>query len=330
MLAQAAKQEYTREEVRRKVGISERQLRSWEKQKLVPAAASYDFSGLIALRTLKELKRNRVSPRRIREAVHALRIKLSGSPDPLSEVRLYAEGRKVRVRVGGQEMEPVSGQLLLDFDQRELSRLLAIPDRAEATERRATHDRRMEADRWFQHGLELEQSNAPVSEIIAAYQKATALDPRSAGALVNLGTVYFHARVWDEAESHYRRALEVDPDYALAHFNLGNLYDEKGDPARAFFHYQSALRIHPSYADAHYNLALLYQAGGQVLKAVSHWKSYLKLDPGSTWAGIARRELEKLRNATIVRGAKAQQTAAASSPSGGAPKTARSSGSIPS
>jgi tetratricopeptide (TPR) repeat protein len=330
VLAQAAKQEYTRDEVRRKVGISERQLRSWEKQKLIPSAVSYDFSGLIALRTLKELKRSRISPARMREAVQAIREKLASVSNPLSELRVYAESRKVRVRFSGQEMEPVSGQLLLNFDQRELSRLLALPDRAEAANRRASHDQRMEADRWFQRGLELEQMSAPAAEIIAAYQKAIELDPRSAGALVNLGTVYFHSRAWAEAEAHYRRALEADPEYALAHFNLGNLFDEKGDPARAFFHYQSALRIHPSYADAHYNLALLYQAAGQLLKAVSHWKMYLKLDPGSSWSGIARRELAKLRNATIVRGTKPSPTGAPSSPSGGAPKTAQSGGSSPS
>jgi len=42
----------------------------------------------------------------------------------------------------------------------------------------------------------------------------------------------------------------------------------------------------------------------QPLKAVRHWKSYLRLDPGSAWTAIARRELGKLRDSTIVPGAK--------------------------
>ena len=58
---------------------------------------------------------------------------------------------------------------------------------------------------------------------------AIELDPQSAGALVNLGTIYFHLRKWDEAERYYRQALDADPSYELAHFNLGNLFDEKGD-----------------------------------------------------------------------------------------------------
>jgi tetratricopeptide (TPR) repeat protein len=99
-------------------------------------------------------------------------------------------------------------------------------------------------------------------------------------------------------------ALEVDNDYALAHFNLANLYDERNQRDRALVHYLAALKAHPNYADAHYNLALLFQASGQTLKAVRHWKMYLKLDPASEWAIIARRELDKLRESTIVRGAR--------------------------
>jgi hypothetical protein len=40
------------------------------------------------------------------------------------------------------------------------------------------------------------------------------------------------------------------------------------------------------------------------MRAVRHWKAYLKIDPGSSWASVAKRELEKLRRATVVRGAK--------------------------
>jgi tetratricopeptide (TPR) repeat protein len=94
----------------------------------------------------------------------------------------------------------------------------------------------------------------------------------------------------------------VDPEYALAHFDLGNLFDERGDRARAMEHYLTAIRIAPAYADAHYNVALLYQASHQAMKAVRHWMTYLKLDPTSQWATIARRELNKLRDAAVVHG----------------------------
>jgi tetratricopeptide (TPR) repeat protein len=65
-----------------------------------------------------------------------------------------------------------------------------------------------------------------------------------------------------------------------------------------------ALRLDANYADAHYNVALLYQSSGQLMRAVRHWKAYLKLDPSSTWAAIARQELDKLRHATLIQGSK--------------------------
>jgi tetratricopeptide (TPR) repeat protein len=299
--ATAATQAYSREEVRRLLSISERQLRGWEQQKLVEPAHAYGFRELLALRTLVKLRRNRVPSVQIRRALSALRLKLRHIENPLTELKLYADGKKIRVEVDGRAMEAVSGQLLLDFDEGELCRLLEFPVKDRVTIER---DRRLTAERWFQRGLELEQTGAAAENVIEAYQKALELDPKSAGALVNLGTIHFNARRWPEAERYYREALEVDPDYALAHFDLANLYDERGDRVQALVHYESALRISPNYADAHYNLALLYQGSNQPMKAVRHWSTYLKLDPASHWATIARRELAKLRQATVLLGSR--------------------------
>lgn len=301
MPAVGTEQAYTRVEVRRLLGVSDQQLRSWQKQKFIPNAAWFSFSDLLAMRTLAALRKNHVPAMQIRKAVNAVRSRLR--VDPFTELRLYSEGKKVRVQFGNQTMEPVSGQLLLDFDEIELTKLLSFPERRPETEKPAERNKkRLEAEHWFEQGLLLEQQGAQVEEIVHAYQKAAELDPTSAGALVNLGTVYFNGHAYREAEKQYRKALEVDANYALAHFNLGNLFDERNDRAKALFHYQAALRIHPNYADAHYNIALLYQSTNQPMKAVRHWKLYLKLDPNSTWAAIARRELEKLRDLTIVRG----------------------------
>ena len=55
MLAKAQPQAYSRAEVRRQFALTERQLRSWERESLLPAAESYSFSDLIAIRTIVEL-----------------------------------------------------------------------------------------------------------------------------------------------------------------------------------------------------------------------------------------------------------------------------------
>jgi tetratricopeptide (TPR) repeat protein len=299
--AASAKQAYSRAETRRLLKITERQLKSWERQKLVPASETYGFKELLALRTLVKLRAGRVASPQIRRALTALGAKLRGIHDPLTQLKIYTHGKRIRVDIDGRAMEAESGQLLLDFDPVELKRLLEFRTPEHLNPERV---RRAAAEHWFQRGLELEQTGAAVAEVMEAYQKAVELDPTSAGALVNLGTIQFNARNWKAAERYYLDALQADPNYALAHFDLANLYDERGDRGKALEHYQSALRISPQYADAHYNLALLYQASNQPMTAVRHWTEYLRLDPGSHWSSIARRELAKLRAAAVVHGAR--------------------------
>jgi tetratricopeptide (TPR) repeat protein len=293
------RQSFTREAARRLLHVSEKQLKSWEQQKLVQPAAVYGFRELLALRTLIKLRSSRVPPQQIRRAIQALIEKLRDVKDPLTELKLYADGKRIRVDLDGRAMEAESGQLLLDFDPGELSRLLEFRPKENP---RAEREQRQAAEHWFQRGLDLEATGAPAPEIIEAYEKAIELDPASAGALVNLGTIHFNARNFKLAERYYVQATETDPEYALARFDLGNLYDERGDRAQALEQYLAALRISPNYADAHYNVALLYQGAHQTMKAVQHWMAYLKLDPSSEWATIARRELDKLRDAAVVRG----------------------------
>jgi len=286
---------YTRDEIRRQFSLTERALRSWEQKSLLPAAEEYSFSDLIAIRAIIELRRKGFRPRQIAEAVESLRRKLEGITRPLSELRILSDGKRIAVRVAGQKMEAVSGQILLDFDASELGGVRVLP------ERRASENRLKESEIWFQQGLELEESSGPLEEIISAYSKAIELNPGAAGAMVNLGTIYYRERRFGEAETYYRDAVLADPKYPLAEFNLGNLYDEQGRLADAATHYRRALALNPRYADAHFNLALLCERTGEVLKAVQHWKLYLKLDRSGAWADIARRQLERLQQTTLIR-----------------------------
>ncbi len=306
MAATASKQVYSRRDVCRWLKVRERQLASWEKQGLIPVLSEYTLPDLVAIRTLAGLRKGKISPAALRTAVTAIRARMGEGGNPLTEWKLYLEGRRLRVQFAGAKMEAVTGQLLFDFDAVELRKLLAFPDGSSGASQEKKPERRREAEAWFEKGLDLERTGASMDEVTEAYLQAASADPNSAGALVNLGTVYFNARRLREAERYYGMALEVDPNYALAHFNLANLHDERGQRDAALSHYQAALHIQPQYSDAHYNIALLYQATGQTLRAVRHWRAYLKLDGASEWAGIARRELDKLRASTIVRGARTE------------------------
>jgi tetratricopeptide (TPR) repeat protein len=279
------------------VGVSERQLRSWERQGLIAPAGPFSFSDLIALRTLRSLREDHVPPRRIGQAIVSLKEKLGGQP--LSELKLVSNGGTVAVRMGGQKMEAISGQLLFDFDAAESNNVRALP--APAAKAASAAVREKQAEYYFECGLALEESEAPPQKAIEAYLKAIECNPHAAGALVNAGTIYYRLRDYAEAEKYYSRAVQADPRYPLARFNLANLYDEQGDLERAEQYYRSALELNPQYADAHFNMALLREKKGEVLQAVQHWKTYLKLDQASSWAEIARRQLERLREATVIR-----------------------------
>lgn len=289
----APKEEYSRADVRRKFGVTERQLKNWERQEFIPAATTYAFSDLIAIQTLLKLREKRIGPRQIGKALLSLRQKLSWVKHPLSELRVVSDGKKIAVHVAGQRMEAISGQILFDFDASDLGGVRAFPGQ------RKSASRMRESEEWFQKGLELEETGAPVDQAVDAYRKVLELNPGAAGALVNLGTIYYRQRKFAEAEKYYREAIEVDATYPLAQFNLGNLYDEQGRLKEALDHYRKALELNPNYADAHFNLALLSERTGNALKAVHHWKIYLKLDNSGQWAEIARRQLERLRQAVI-------------------------------
>jgi Tfp pilus assembly protein PilF len=287
------KEEYSRADVRRKFGLTERQLLSWERQSLVPAATHYSFSDLIAVQTLIKLRENKIPIREIARALSSLRDKLDWVKQPLSELRVVSDGKRIAVHLAGQKMEAVTGQILFDFDASELGGVKSFPDR------KPKINRTRESEVWFQKGLELEETGAPVEHAVDAYKKVLELNPGAAGALVNLGTIYYRLRKFEDAEKYYLAAISADPAYPLAQFNLGNLYDEQGRLQEAFEFYRRALTLNPHYADAHFNLALLCERTGDPLKAVHHWKAYLKLDGSGQWADIARRQLERLRQAVI-------------------------------
>ena len=296
---QIASESWTKVQALRQCEISARQLQSWERQGLIAAKQNYAFEDLLELRVLSRLKELGISSTKLQEVFSIMRGKLASDSNPLTELRVYVEGKRIRVQTGGKKMEALSGQLLLDFDQAALRRLLSFPSTQPDTPSDLRRSK-AESETWFQRGLELEHSGADKREAIEAYEKALECNPALAGALVNIGTIYFNARKWRESEKFYHQAIAADPDYPLAHFNLANLHDELGRTSLAIQHYKKAIELQPAYADAHYNLALLFQTRGRAMEAMRHWKQYLALDSNTQWAAIAKREMAKLKESALV------------------------------
>ena len=171
----------------------------------------------------------------IRKAIHAMRKHFREFENPLTEVKIYSHGKKIEVQFAGdKKMEAISGQLILNFDQAEISKLLSFPGQSEGIQTaRARLKSRREAEHWFEKGLDLEQRGAPVNEVIAAYSEAAEIDPHSAGALVNLGTLYFNARDWRQAEQLLSQSRGSGPASTRWHISIWVIFMTSAATGRA-------------------------------------------------------------------------------------------------
>lgn len=283
---------YTRDDILRIGNITRQQLKAWEKQGFVRTTEPFQFGDILAVKTLKKLRELKIPPARIKKAITALLVWLEDVQHPLSQLKITTEGKRITVRLSGNRMEAISGQLLLDFDGDDVQNLRSITARTTVRTKALEED----AERWFQKGLALEETGAPVIDAVAAYRKAIEANPEAAGALVNLGTISFRAKKLREAETFYNRAVKADPAYPLAHFNLGNLNDELGNAEVARGYYKEAIKLNPQYADAYFNLALLHEKHNELLQAIGCWQAYLRLDATSSWAKTARKQLDRLKS----------------------------------
>ena len=93
--------EYTREEVCRLLRISRTVLATWERQGFVPPAEHFGFRDLVALKSLAQLRRNRVRPERIRRIVENASRPAGQCPRPTRGTEDFLR-RPARLRPGGR------------------------------------------------------------------------------------------------------------------------------------------------------------------------------------------------------------------------------------
>jgi tetratricopeptide (TPR) repeat protein len=237
----------------------------------------FGFVDLVVLRTMRGLMSKGVPIPQIVRVLTSLRRQIGGRA--LTELTIYADGRRVVAWDGRSRWQPDSGQFLFNFEAgrvvRGAQKVAALPkprpargDRAEVAQ--------ASADEWCDLAMELEQES-PI-EAQAAYRHALERDPTSVMAHINLGCLLHAAGDLAGAEKHYRKALKHGGDHALAWYNLGVLLEDRQRASEAVPAYERAVAADPELADAHYNLALLYERAGRKQEAVRHFAVYRKLE----------------------------------------------------
>src|SRR5512133_1991623 len=235
-------------------------------------ALRFSFQDLVLLRAAAGLVHARVPRARVRRALRSLRAQLPAGRS-LAAVRVAADGRNVVVQDGGARWHPETGQVLLDFEVKDLARKVAPLLRAARAPGAAPA---LDADAWYRWGCDLEDG-AP-DEAREAYRRAIALAPQHAGAHLNLGRLLHERGDARGAELHYRCALAVPGgERALAAFNLGVALEDQDCHDEALLAYARAVEADPSFADAHFNLSRLLERLGRRADALRHLATYRKL-----------------------------------------------------
>lgn len=117
---------------------------------------------------------------------------------------------------------------------------------------------------------------------LAEYQEAVRIDPNSAAAYYQEGTIYFRRGDLDRTLESLRRALQADPEYEGANLAVGVIYMRQEDYRAACRAFEAELRVNPASADAHLNLAMCYERHLIDLeKAIYHLERYVDLTGGN-------------------------------------------------
>ena len=277
---------FSRLEFQRMLDVTEKQLNYWEKLRLVAprksgVEKSYDFRDLITLRTAKQLIEKGVPAQRLQRSIVALQQKLAEVQSPLTELRIRSNGRDVIVERAGVHLEPISGQIMLNFETRELTEKVRMMPQRSATD-------------WVTLGVKREEQFASETSprlAAQAYRSALETDQDNVDALNNLGTLSYEEGNLEDAIALFRHAVELHPDHMLSHFNLGSALEETGHDDQARRHLRRAVHLDPEHADAQYNLAFVCDKLGAYVEARRHWQKYLELDPDSSWSTYARQRL---------------------------------------
>lgn len=151
-------------------------------------------------------------------------------------------------------------------------------------------DRITLSDRHNARGIEL-ADRGWLDEAVKEFRKALELDPDSAHAHDNLGTVYAEKRRYREALAEYLAAIRLDPDAPTAHYNLANFLATHGLDM-AVEEYRASLALDPDHPDTHLNLGLTLADLGRDEEAERSLRAAVELAPKDPYP---RHELAALR-----------------------------------
>ena len=182
---------YSSKEASKILTIPETKLRYWDRIGLVRPSVRkarrrfYSFQDLICLRTARTLVESGYAPHRIKACLRNLQSLFPGGDHRLHALRIFGDGRKLIVDVGGKLVDTTTGQQVLQFNV----------DRVASELRRQIRDIAggpEDSQFWFDRGASLDGDPESYQEAIQAYETSIRLDDSLPHSYVNLGNVYYN------------------------------------------------------------------------------------------------------------------------------------------
>jgi tetratricopeptide (TPR) repeat protein len=276
----------------RLLGISSGRLRSLDRAGIVTPTGrrrgkrAYTFPDIIALRAARDLLAQKVRLRDVARAIDNIRGAIPKVTRPLAELRIVSDGKRVVLKSSAFSYEPITGQMLLDFDVKALR-----DDVVRVLRPVVGKERARTAYDLYVRASQLDEDPDTLDEAEALYQRALELDPWLAIAYTNLGNIRFRRGDEAAAETLYKKALSLDGVQPEAQYNLGYVMLERGHHGEAVEFFKGAIASDPQFADAYFNLAMAYEQAGDAAHARPCWRKYLEIEPTGTWAEIAKKHL---------------------------------------
>jgi tetratricopeptide (TPR) repeat protein len=201
---QRVKSTYSVQDIKQLFGLSERLVRRWTEEGVVPPATSsengepvYDFRALTQFRRVRELRAQGLT---------------------LKQVEAELQGQMNLFKAAQSRVS----RLLSPFEE-----ALMLHERGDAKAAQLYREAILEgdnlADAYCNLGIiELEQGRMP--KALDCFSLALKNEPRHVEAHYNLANLYFDASDLQLAKLHYETAAELEPGFSPLHYNLALVY----------------------------------------------------------------------------------------------------------
>lgn len=122
-------------------------------------------------------------------------------------------------------------------------------------------------------------NNTNYKDELTFYNHILTTDEKHTFIRINLGTLYYEKKNYDEAIKQANLVLTVQPDAWDAYLLLGNVFKDKGNLNKAMELYKKTLILYPRSSEAFNNIALIYKAWGRDKEAYESFKKALQINP---------------------------------------------------